>query len=99
MTVVPGAITAALVCAVSLLMMFLALRRHLSDRRAALACAVLGFGTPVWTIAADATWPHTVTMLVICGLAWGMATSVGCWPACSGSSRCGDGCTLRWWSL
>ncbi len=74
MSVVPGGLTAATAAALALLLMFLALRTQLSERRAAMAVAVLGFATPVWTIAADAVWPHTVTLLGIAGMAWGCAT-------------------------
>ncbi len=73
MTVVPGAITAALACALGITMLFLAIRTRTSDRRAAWACGILAFGTPVWTVAADAVWPHTVTVLGIGGMAWGAA--------------------------
>jgi hypothetical protein len=74
MTVLPGAFTAALASALALLLMFLALRTRVSERRAAAAVAVLGFATPVWTVSADAVWPHTVTLLGIAGMAWGCAT-------------------------
>ena len=74
MTVVPGALTAATASALALMLMFLALRTQLSERRSAAAVAVLGFATPVWTVAADAVWPHTVTLLGIAGMAWGCAT-------------------------
>jgi len=74
MTVVPGALTAATASALAVLMMFLALRTRMPERRAAAAAALLAFATPVWSIAADAVWPHTVTLLGICGMAWGAAT-------------------------
>jgi alpha-1,2-mannosyltransferase len=70
MTVIPGAITAALACALGITMLFLALRTRLSQRTSALACGVLAFGTPVWTIAADSVWPHTVSVLGLGGMAW-----------------------------
>jgi hypothetical protein len=73
MTVVPGALTAALACASGVLMLFLALRTRVSQSYAGGAALALAFTTPVWTIAADAVWPHTVTMLGIAGMAWGAA--------------------------
>lgn len=74
MTVVPGAITAAGASALALLLMFLALRTRLSERRAAVSALMLGFATPMWSISADAVWPHTVTVLGIAGMAWASAT-------------------------
>ena len=74
MTVVPGALTAAGASALALLLMFLALRTRLSERRAAVSALLLGFATPVWSISADAVWPHTVTVLGIAGMAWASAT-------------------------
>ena len=74
MTVLPGAATAAIASGLAILMMFLALRTRMSERRAAAACLVLAFATPVWSVAADAVWPHTVTLLGITGMAWAAAT-------------------------
>jgi hypothetical protein len=74
MTVVPGALTAAFACALGIMMMFLALRTRVPVSRAVAACAALAFATPLWTVAADATWPHTVTVLGIGGMAWAAAT-------------------------
>jgi alpha-1,2-mannosyltransferase len=48
-----------------------------SDSRALLACTLVAFATPVWTVAADAVWPHTVGLLGIGGMAW--AASRGRW--------------------
>jgi alpha-1,2-mannosyltransferase len=71
MTVVPGAITAALACAFGILMLFLAMRTIMRESVALAACGLLALGTPIWTVAADAVWPHTVTVLGIGGMAWG----------------------------
>ena len=70
----PGSLTAALLAACSVLLMFLALRSRLSQRDALLAAGVFGFATPVWSVAANGLWPHTVTVLGICGMAWASAT-------------------------
>lgn len=66
----PGALTAALVSAVAVWLFFLVLRRHLGTRRALVGALLLGVGTPVWSVAADAPWPHTLTTLGILGSAW-----------------------------
>lgn len=70
----PAALTAGLLTALSLVLMFLALRTRLSVRRSLLGSAALGFTTPLWTISADGIWPHTVTGVGIAGMAWAAAT-------------------------
>jgi hypothetical protein len=67
---VPGGLTAALLSAGSVTLLYLALRRHLAARDAVLAAAAFGFATPVWSVAANGVWPHTVTVFGICGMAW-----------------------------
>ncbi len=69
----PGALTAALLTAAAVTLMFLALRVHLPQRHALLCAAVFGFATPVWSIAANGLWPHTLTVLGIAGMAWAAA--------------------------
>ena len=69
----PGALTAALLTAAAVTLMFLALRVHLAQRHALLCAAVFGFATPVWSIAANGLWPHTLTVLGIAGMAWAAA--------------------------
>lgn len=70
MSTVPGSITAALLTACALALLFNALRRYLPDSHALLATAVFGFATPVWTVSANLMWPHTITVLGIAGMAW-----------------------------
>ncbi len=77
MTTRPGGLTAALMMAGAVTFLFLALRRQLPQRHAALAALVFGFTTPVWSVAANGVWPHTVTVFGICGMAW--AASTGRW--------------------
>lgn len=77
MSVVPGSVTAALLSAIAVCLMFNALRRYLSVRRALASAVVFGFATPVWTISANLLWPHTITVLGIAGMAW--AASTGRW--------------------
>jgi hypothetical protein len=74
MTRVPAALTAALLSALTLLLMFLALRTRLSTRLALGATLALGFTTPMWAVSANAMWPHTITLLGIAGMAWAAAT-------------------------
>lgn len=70
-TIAPAAVTAAFVAAASITLFFLSLRPQLGTRRSLLAALVLALSTPVWSVAADGMWPHTITVLGICGMAWG----------------------------
>jgi hypothetical protein len=88
----PAALSAAAITAVAVTLMFLALRRYLSPRAALLSAIVFGFATPVWSVAADGMWPHTITVLGICGMAW--ASSTERWWA----AGIFGGITL-WWRL
>ncbi len=74
MTVLPASITAAALIALAVLFMFLALRTVLRRRWALWAAVAFGFTTPVWSVAADGIWPHTLTVLGISILAWSAAT-------------------------
>lgn len=67
---VPAALCAASLSALTLLLMFAALRSELSVWCAALAALVLGFATPMWTISANMLWTHTITQLGIAGSAY-----------------------------
>lgn len=66
----PGGLTAALLSAAAITAFFLLLRDRIGTRRALVSALLLGVGTPVWSVAADATWPHTLTTLGIVGTAW-----------------------------
>lgn len=77
MSLAPGAWTAALLTALSVTLMFLALRCHLPDRVALLATCAFAFTTPIWSVAANGIWPQTVTVLGVCGMAW--ASTTGRW--------------------
>lgn len=81
----PAGITAALLSAASVVVFFLLLRDRLGTRRSLVAAGLLGVGTPVWSVSADAMWPHTLTTLGIVGTAW--AADRGRWwlvGACGG---------------
>lgn len=67
---VPGGVAAALLSAASVVLFFLLLRDRTGSRTALIAAGLLGFASPVWSVAADAMWPHTLTTLGILGMAW-----------------------------
>lgn len=66
----PGGLTAALLSAAAVGLFFSLLRSRLGTRRSLVAAGLLGLATPVWSVAADALWPHTLTTLGIVGTAW-----------------------------
>ncbi|MEV7428764.1 hypothetical protein AB0N29_04030 [Nocardioides sp. NPDC092400] len=70
----PGAVWAALLTTLALVLLWRGLRRHLPPPWATAAVGVLGFATPVWTVAANGLWTHTLTVLGIAGMVWGAAT-------------------------
>jgi alpha-1,2-mannosyltransferase len=70
MTLMPGNITAALLAAAAVAMMFLAVVRRLTLAQATLAALIFGFATPMWSIAANGLWPQTVTTFGFAGMAW-----------------------------
>jgi alpha-1,2-mannosyltransferase len=69
-SLVPGAVTASLLTAVAMAVMLVALRNLLPRREALLATLALAIGTPVWCVAADGMWPHTLTVLGLSGIIW-----------------------------
>lgn len=72
---VPGGLMAALLSAVAVTLFFLLLRDRTGSRTALIAALLLAFATPVWSVAADAMWPHTLTTLGIVGMAWSASRS------------------------
>lgn len=66
----PGALTAALLTGTTILLLFLTLRRLTTTLQALVGAAATGFTTPVWSVAANGIWPHTITILGIAGMAW-----------------------------
>jgi hypothetical protein len=73
-SITPGGLAAAVVTAVTVTLMFLALRNKLPTRIAFVSTCVFAFTTPVWSVAANGMWPHTVTLLGISGMAWASST-------------------------
>lgn len=69
-SLLPGAITAAFLSALSLVFLYACLSPRLKRREAVLAAVVVGFTTPVWSVGANGLWPHTLTTLGIAGMAW-----------------------------
>ena len=61
---------AAVLTWLSVLMMWRALLPWVGPHRAAMACVVMAIGTPVWSVAADAFWPHTITVFGAAGMTW-----------------------------
>jgi alpha-1,2-mannosyltransferase len=70
MTLLPGALTAALMMALATVLMYRALGSLMRDWQAAGAALVFAFTTPVWSVAANGVWPQTVTVLAIALVAW-----------------------------
>ena len=73
MTVLPAALTAALLTVIAVLLMYLALLHLMRRRHALVAAAAFGFTTPIWSVAANGIWPQTITVLGIALAAWGAA--------------------------
>lgn len=84
MTTLPGGLTAALLMAAAVMLMFLGLKEALPLRLAALCAVVFGISTPVWSVAADGVWPHTVAVFGVCGMAWACATGRWWWAGVFG---------------
>jgi alpha-1,2-mannosyltransferase len=83
-SIVPGGLSAALLTATAVTLMYLALRSRLSRRDALLAAAAFGLATPVWSVAANGMWPHTVTVLGISGMAWAASRERWWWAGAFG---------------
>ena len=69
-TMAPQALTAAVITAGTVVLFCLSLRRSLGIGRAALAAGVLALATPVWSVAANAMWTHTLSIFGIAGMGW-----------------------------
>lgn len=70
MTVIPAALTAAVLTALAMMLLWGALSTLLRMREATVAVLAVALTTPVWSVAADALWPHTITLVGIGGMAW-----------------------------
>ncbi|NYJ01960.1 alpha-1,2-mannosyltransferase [Nocardioides thalensis] len=79
LSAIPGGVTAALLTAGSVTLLFLTLRRRAGTRLALVAAGLLGLGTPMWSVAADGMWPHTLTAFGIVGMAWAASRDDDAW--------------------
>lgn len=66
----PQALLAAALTAAAVMLLFAALRNIVPSRTATVASFAFAFASPVWTVAGNGMWPHTLTVLGICGMAW-----------------------------
>jgi hypothetical protein len=107
-TAIPGGIAAALLTAGTVTLLFFTLQRRIRTRHALLASLLFGLTTPVWSVAADGMWPHTLTCFGIIGMAWaadqppkrargadGDSEAAGQ----SEASHCERGQSAQWWWL
>jgi alpha-1,2-mannosyltransferase len=70
----PQALLAALLTAATATLMLLALREVTPPPVALTAAAAFALASPVWSVAADGIWPHTITLLGLAGAAYAAAT-------------------------
>ncbi|MDX6372085.1 MAG: hypothetical protein QOD98_1073 [Nocardioidaceae bacterium] len=84
MTVLPAAITAAAMTALSVLLVHRAVRTAAEPWQALAAAAVFGLTTPVWSVAANGIWPQTITVLGIAVAAWGASSERWWWVGAGG---------------
>ncbi|WP_110181656.1 hypothetical protein [Nocardioides solisilvae] len=66
----PAALFAAVLTALTVTLAFSYAQRRLGTRTGLLAAGALAFTTPLWSVAADAMWTHTLTTLGIVGMVW-----------------------------
>lgn len=72
-SVMPGALTAAVLASLATYLLAATLGQLMPRREAALAALIFALSTPIWTVAANQMWPHTITVLGICGMSWAAA--------------------------
>jgi hypothetical protein len=63
-------LSAAVLSAAAVAMIFLALRTRMTPLGAADVAIVFALATPVWSVSADALWTHSVTVFGLAGAAW-----------------------------
>lgn len=66
----PGNITAALLTAAAMALLFAALRRRAGLRISLAAILVVAFATPMWSVSANWLFTHSITVVGIAGMAW-----------------------------
>jgi hypothetical protein len=84
----PAGVAGATASALGVGAMFLVLRRIGSRRQALTGALLLGFATPVWSVAADALWPHSLTLGILAAsmLASSCSSLAGCPLAASSAA-------------
>lgn len=76
-SLLPGGLTASLLSALSVMLLFLAMRRPAGTGLALSGALLYAFATPTWSVSANGLWTHPVTQLGIAGAAF--AASRGRW--------------------
>lgn len=71
----PAALTAALTSAAAGAVLFRLLRLNMSETQAAWSTLVAAFGTSLWSVAADAMWPHGPVALSLTLCVYGARTN------------------------
>lgn len=66
----PAGYSATVITALAILMLFVVFTRLVSDLAAFGAALVFAFTTPMWSVSADALWPHATTALTLLVLLW-----------------------------
>jgi alpha-1,2-mannosyltransferase len=70
LTFAPEALTAALLAALAVMLIYLAVTKEAGSRAGLAGTAVFALASPMWSVDANALWTHTVTVLGISGMAW-----------------------------
>lgn len=69
----PGALAASFWTAGAVALMFLALRRRVSDGLAIAGALAFAFASPTWAVSANGIWTHTVTQPALAGAAYALS--------------------------
>ena len=84
MTLLPAALTAAALTAASVTLVHRAVRSAVGPAQALAAASAFGLATPVWSVAANGIWPHTITVLGIALVAWAASSERWWWLGFAG---------------
>ncbi len=71
----PGALTAAMLSALVVTLLFLAVRPRAGTPLALAGALVFALGTPTWAVSANGLWTHPITQLGIAGAAYASSRS------------------------
>lgn len=78
---VPATLTAALTAAAAIAVLLQVFRRIVPTGTAVRASLVVAFATPLWSLAADAPWPHALTALLVAVSLWAAERPMAGWWA------------------